>query len=510
MKKRTAGLLLGCIAFAALFAGCGSNKATEAANESVETEKEGKGDSQEQEEAEQKEEKEETEKKEEKEEEPALKVGVLFPADSAEDHWKLNETEMVQLLEEAGYEAEILYAQNNADTQISQIQELVEAQAAALIIDPVEAYSLAEILEEAKESSIPVFAYDQLIMDTDAVKYYVTFDAREIGHKIAENIIKIKDLKKARENKESYTIEFFMGSPDDLAALFMYNGIMEVLQEYFDDGTLVCRSQKLTFDAASVMRWSAETAKSGFLGLAADFYPEEGTPDIICTAYDGFACRIMEALEESGISYTDENWPLISGVGAEAGAVKSVAEGKLGFTMFADGRDLSEACVKMVDTYLQGDKPEVEDYEQYDNGVKIIGTVTCDAQLIDADNFQILVDNGFYQESEIAPDIQPTPVEEEAAEAGTEEPEEEAAETEAEEEASEAEAEEPEETDAEEEAAEAETEEPEEKITAAPTEEPEKEKAAVTAAPKPEKTVTPTEKPEKKKTATPTEKPEKI
>mgnify|MGYP000491074812 CR=1 FL=1 len=39
----------------------------------------------------------------------------------------------------------------------------------------------------------------------------------------------------AREAGESYTIEFFMGSPDDNNALFLYNGIMEVLQEYLDD-----------------------------------------------------------------------------------------------------------------------------------------------------------------------------------------------------------------------------------------------------------------------------------
>ena len=37
-----------------------------------------------------------------------------------------------------------------------------------------------------------------------------------------------------------------MGSPDDRDALFFYNGVMEKLQEYFDDGTLVCTSGKQT------------------------------------------------------------------------------------------------------------------------------------------------------------------------------------------------------------------------------------------------------------------------
>lgn len=53
-----------------------------------------------------------------------------------------------------------------------------------------------------------------------------------------------QELDKVREAKESRTIEFFMGSLDDTQALFLYNGLMEVLQEYLDDGTLVCRSGK--------------------------------------------------------------------------------------------------------------------------------------------------------------------------------------------------------------------------------------------------------------------------
>ena len=35
--------------------------------------------------------------------------------------------------------------------------------------------------------------------------------------------------------------------------------------------------------------------------------------------------------------------------------------------------------------------------------MKIIGTVTCDGEIIDKDNYQILVDNGFYLSEMIAP-----------------------------------------------------------------------------------------------------------
>ena len=38
-----------------------------------------------------------------------------------------------------------------------------------------------------------------------------------------------------------------------------------------------------------------------------------------------------------------------------------------------------------------------------------MGTFTCGAQMIDKDNYQILVDNGTYTEDEIAPDPTPAP-----------------------------------------------------------------------------------------------------
>ena len=41
--------------------------------------------------------------------------------------------------------------------------------------------------------------------------------------------------------------------------------------------------------------------------------------------------------------------------------------------------------------------------------MKIVGTFTCGAQVIDKDNYQILVDNGTYTEDEIVPDPTPTP-----------------------------------------------------------------------------------------------------
>ena len=40
----------------------------------------------------------------------------------------------------------------------------------------------------------------------------------------------------------------------------------------------------------------------------------------------------------------------------------------------------------------------------------MIGACTCDGRVIDKDNYRILVDNGFYEEAEIAPEPTDAPV----------------------------------------------------------------------------------------------------
>ena len=437
MKRRATAILLGIMVSSMFLSACGKNEAKEAANESAQVEEEGVGEVTEEGEkveaenknasdaddsskagdsAKSDEDNKETSVKEEEDgdssgkdsddeseedaevtEASAGKIGVLL-SDDDEDA-KIDSEEMTSQIEDGGYEADVKNAGGDPALQISQIQEFIDEKVSALIIDPVDSYGLTDILKTAKEQEIPVISYDSLIRDTADINYYATYDTRAIG----------KDLDKAREDKKSYTIEFLMGSPDDNAALFLCNGIQEGLQEYLDDGTLVCKSGNTSFDDTGIMRWSETSAKTKLDSIISEFYAEEKAPDIICTAYDGFAYAAEEILSDSGLEPGSDEWPMITGYGSEAQAVKDIAAGKMSFTMFMDRKELAKGGAQMAIDYLTGEKVDVKDSSQYDNGVKIVGTFTCGAQMIDKDNYQILVDNGTYTEDEIAPDPTPTP-----------------------------------------------------------------------------------------------------
>lgn len=152
MKKKTAILLVGALALTAVLSGCGKNKeATEAANESVESEDpEGK--------AKNSDDAEEEEKEEEKETAAAdKKVGVFLPSAADDSRWALDGESLQTALEGDGYDAEIFFADEDSDTQVSQIQSILDDEkTSALVIAPVDAYGLNDVLEQVYEKSIPV------------------------------------------------------------------------------------------------------------------------------------------------------------------------------------------------------------------------------------------------------------------------------------------------------------------------------------------------------------------
>ena len=217
MKRRILSIVMGTVLSLALLSGCGGSQApaeskTEGGATAGETQKSaGSG----------------------------KKVGVAMPTQSSE-RWINDGANMKKQLEAMGYEVDLQYAEDDVQMQISQIENMIASGVNCLVIASIDSTALVNVEQQAKSAGIPIIAYDRLLMDTDAVSYYATFDNKGVGTAIGEYIKDKKELDKAREEKKSYTIEFFMGSPDDNNAVFLYNGLMEVLQSYLDDGTLVC------------------------------------------------------------------------------------------------------------------------------------------------------------------------------------------------------------------------------------------------------------------------------
>ena len=332
-------------------------------------------------------------------------VGVSMPTKDLQ-RWNQDGDNMKKELEAAGYEVDLQYGANDIPTQVSQIENMIANGAKALVIAAIDGSSLGTVLAQAKEAGIPVIAYDRLIMDSDAVSYYATFDNNLVGVKQGEAIEAALDL--ANAGDKTFNIEFITGDPGDNNINFFFDGAMSVLQKYVDAGTLVCPSGQMatlkddgSYDKAVVATagWDTAAAQSRFENILASYYADGTQLDAVLASNDSTACGVENALESS---YTG-NWPVITGQDCDIAIMPNLVAGKQTMSVFKDTRTLASKVVEMVDALMKGAEPPINDTETYDNGTGIIPSFLCEPVACTADNYkELLIDSGYYTEADIA------------------------------------------------------------------------------------------------------------
>ena len=325
------------------------------------------------------------------------RIGVAMPTQSSQ-RWIHDGDNMKKKLEALGYTVDLQYAEDDVQAQVSQIENMITNGANCLVVAAIDSSALVNALDQAKQHNIPVIAYDRLLMDTDSVSYYATFDNKGVGVTIGKYIEKKLGL---AEGKGPYNIEFFAGSPDDNNAHFLNAGVFEVLKPYLDSGKLVCPSGQTDFNTICTLRWSQETAQKRMEDIISGYYGQGQKLDVVVSPFDGISYGIAAALEGAGYQ-VGTNWPLITGQDAELMATKNILSGKQTMTVFKDTRVLADKCVTMVQAVLEGKEPEINDTTSYDNHKLVVPSYLCTPVAVDKDNVQKeLIDSGYYTKADV-------------------------------------------------------------------------------------------------------------
>jgi len=320
-------------------------------------------------------------------------VGIAMPAQSSSQ----DGTIMKEQLEALGYTVDLQYAENDSQIQVSQIETMMESGAACLVISPINSQALTDVAAKAKEAGIPIISYDRLLMQTDAVSYFVSINHESAGRAIGQYVETKLELD---GTPETFTMELFMGPADDHNSILLYNGIMEVIQPYLDNETLVCKSGMTALEDTAIQDLSQETAQITCENRLMDYYLDEDL-DVCLTASDVLAEGCRSALENYG--YIEENWPVVTGQGAELTAAKNILSGFQTMSVARDPRILAEQCAAMVNALLTGAEPEVNDTTTNDNGVIVVPSYLCAPVVADAENHQaVFVDSGLYTAEQLA------------------------------------------------------------------------------------------------------------
>jgi putative multiple sugar transport system substrate-binding protein len=264
-------------------------------------------------------------------------VGVSMPTKSSA-RWIDDGNNMVKVLKEKGYKADLQYAEDDIPNQLAQVENMITKKVKVLVIAAIDGTTLSNALQKAADKGIKVIAYDRLIRGSKNVDYYTTFDNFQVGVLQAGSIVDKLGLK---QGKGPFNIELFGGSPDDNNAFFFYDGAMSVLKPYLDSGKLVVRSKQMGMDKVGTLRWDGAVAQARMDNLLSAYYGN--------ARVDAGALAVRRAVDRHpvlaqgrGLLARRSSLPGRHGQDAEVPSVKSMLRGEQTSTVFKDTRELAQ------------------------------------------------------------------------------------------------------------------------------------------------------------------------
>ena len=330
----------------------------------------------------------------------STKVGVSMPTKDLQ-RWNQDGANMKSQLEKAGYTVDLQFAANDINTQVSQLENMITGGCKVLVIASIDGSALSNVLATAKKKNIQTIAYDRLIMDTDAVSYYATFDNYKVGTLQGDYLVDQLGLKSRSADNPVY-MEFFTGDPGDNNINFFFGGAMDVLKPYLDKGVIVCPSGQTAKAQAATLNWSTEEAQKRMENLiTSNGYSPKGTKlDAVYCSNDSTANGVTNALLSAG--YDASNFPIITGQDCDKVSVKNMLKGYQSMSVFKDTRTLASKVVEMVDAIMKGSNPPINDTQTYNNNVKVVPSFLCEPVFGDINNYKaLLLDSGYYTEADL-------------------------------------------------------------------------------------------------------------
>lgn len=331
-------------------------------------------------------------------------IGIAMPTKSLE-RWNRDGSYLEDQFKKAGYKVELTYSDNSSDQQVNDIQNLIADKVDLLVVAAIDGDTLSTVLADAKSQDIPVIAYDRLIMDTDAVSYYVSFDNYSVGKLQAQYIIDTLKLDTVKD--KSYNLEITAGDPADNNAKYFYNGAMDTLKTYIDNGELKVPSKQTKFEDVATAQWDTAKAMDRMQNILASYYAGGTQLDVCLCSNDSTALGVEQAV---ALDYAGKNTPLITGQDGDEANLKNIIDGKQAMTVYKAVANEAVVTLNLAESMLKGEKPDdglisasgwnfdcTYDTKSYNNGTITVPSYLLTPDVVTKDNYkEKLVDTGYY------------------------------------------------------------------------------------------------------------------
>jgi len=294
------------------------------------------------------------------------------------DRWLIDRDIMIAKAKEAGAEIILKNANESAEEQKKQIQDLIKEKVDVIIIVAYDKYSLSGVISSARRKKIKVIAYDRMIMNTE-IDLHISFDNRMIGRKMAEAV---------SGGVEKGNVVIVNGAETDNNSYEYNKGVYEVLDPRIKSGEINVVKEV----------W-AENWRESDAYESIHYVIENGIGiDAVIAANDRLADGVIKALAEYKLSGIV---PVV-GHDAELAACQRIVEETQYATIF---KPIDEMAVQAISSAIKMAKDEkIENLGLINNGLHEVpllfindGIETVTKGNID----EIIIKSGFYTRNEV-------------------------------------------------------------------------------------------------------------
>ncbi len=291
-----------------------------------------------------------------------------------EERWaKFDEPAIKEAVEAGGGTYVSNDAKSSAETQATNVENLISQGANVLIILAQDGTAIKPSVANAVSNGVPVIAYDRLIEDTGAL--YITFDNVEVGRLQAQAIF---------DEVPTGNYIIIKGNKADANADFLRSGYEEVIGDAVEAGdiTIVGESYTDNWDPAK-----AQAQTEQFLTAA------DNDVQAVLSENDGMAGGVVAALEAQGLAGTVP----VSGQDGDQAALNRVALGTQLVAVWKDaselGKTAGEAAVALCE---DPDITKVENTAPFESPEgNELTTIQLELQPITKDNLDVVIDAGW-------------------------------------------------------------------------------------------------------------------
>ena len=305
-----------------------------------------------------------------------IQIGMAID-DLRLERWQKDRDIFVKQAESLGADVFVQSANGNEETQISQIENMINRGVDVLVIIPYNGQVLSNVVKEAKQEGIKVLAYDRMINNAD-IDFYISFDNEKVGELQAQSLIE-------KVPEGNY---FLMGgSPVDNNAKLFRAGQLKVLKPLIDGGKIKVVGDQwvdgwLPENALKIME-NALTANNNHI-------------DAVVASNDATAGGAIQALSAQGLA----GKVAISGQDADLAGVKRIIAGTQTMTVYKPITELATTAATIAVELGNDKKPKTD--ATLNNGLKDVPSRLLTPVEVDKSNIDsTVIKDGFHKKSDL-------------------------------------------------------------------------------------------------------------